>query len=338
MKAIHTPLYPLYLLAQAIERRLDNKWTRNVSRNIYKLSLRKSFKHRKVMSPRLDVERRGDNSSGAYNIKWDGRLIAKSAALSSLQGSQSGSCFIIASGPSINDLDFTRLKGKKIMGVNGSIIKLQQSGINPDYYTITDPDFFRYRLQIARDVISMRTTSFFSAEGINAICEQDPDILQDDFYLVQLVNCDYTKVRHPLQEAMRRLRSDHEFHVSATQYTASKLIGWSRDIEKGHFGGRTVVFGALQILRYIGFNKLFIVGMDLNYQEKMPRFYETRENMRPSRIEKYYKNYILPSFEIAKAVAREDDFQIYNISSNSKLPEDVIPKIDFEEALKIANE
>jgi len=337
MKTIRKALYPLFLVAVALDRRFANEWMSNLSRKIYKLSLRKRFRHRKVTSPRFAIERRRDDA-GAYNIRWDGQLIAKTASLNGMRGSQSGSCFIIATGPSINDLDLSRLKGKKIMGVNGCLEKLKQSAIKPDYYTITDRDFFQHRFQMVKDVISMQTTCFFSAEGLSTICEKDPRILQDEFCLVQLINCDYTQERLSLKESLPHLRTDPDFYLSETQYAGSKLIGWSRDIEKGHFGGRTVVFGALQTLRYIGFDKIFIIGMDLNYQEKMPRFYETRENMRPSRIEKYYKNFILPSFEIAKAVAIEDDFRIYNISSSSRLPEDVIPKIDFEEALKIANE
>ena len=55
---------------------------------------------------------------------------------------------IITTGPSLLSVDFESLKGVTNLGVNGSISLLEKHGIRPDFYVITDLDFFENRMDL----------------------------------------------------------------------------------------------------------------------------------------------------------------------------------------------
>ena len=75
--------------------------------------------------------------------------------------------------------------------------------------------------------------------------------------------------------------------------------------------------------------------MDLESKGSRVRFYKERRDARPSFLDRDYDDYIVPSFEILGSLCRAGELQIYNLSPGSRLPESIIPKLAFQEALEM---
>ena len=113
--------------------------------------------------------------------------------------------------------------------------------------------------------------------------------------------------------------------------TLPKLIRCHPNLELGHFFGANIVYVALQQCLYMGFKRVFILGMDLNYSGTQPRFYESHEDARPSGLEKQMELAIQPSFEIVRQICQDSDLEIYNVSPGSGLPATIVKKLDLDQ-------
>jgi KDO transferase-3 len=78
---------------------------------------------------------------------------------------------------------------------------------------------------------------------------------------------------------------------------------------------------------HLGFSQVFVVGMDLDSSKG--RFYEQGEDAVRSRIDGDYEDYILPCFELMADRVIKPGFQVYNLSLHSRLPSQLVPKIDL---------
>jgi KDO transferase-3 len=52
-------------------------------------------------------------------------------------------------------------------------------------------------------------------------------------------------------------------------------------------------------------------------------------------LDRDYDDYILPSFQILGDLCRAGELQVYNLSPASRLPDSIIPKVSYEEALEM---
>jgi Kdo-III transferase WaaZ len=106
-------------------------------------------------------------------------------------------------------------------------------------------------------------------------------------------------------------------------------IGFSRNLEKGYFSSRTIPYAGIQLAYHLGFNRVFVVGMDLN--SSLGRFYEQGCEAVRSRLDGDYEHYILPCFELMAERVINPDFRVFNLSPNSRLPASVVPKLDLDQ-------
>ena len=83
-----------------------------------------------------------------------------------------------------------------------------------------------------------------------------------------------------------------------------------------------------------GYRQQFIIGMDLGGTGKK-HFYADGSNPSPDFL-KDYEPYIRVCFEQARRASLQKGFDIYNLSKESTLPGEIIPKISIEEALQLA--
>jgi KDO transferase-3 len=77
--------------------------------------------------------------------------------------------------------------------------------------------------------------------------------------------------------------------------------------------------------------------MDLDYQGPNPRYYEASTQMRPSRIERDFEPHILPAFRLINELCQRGEFEVYNLSPTSRMPESIIPRLTLEEALALVS-
>lgn len=292
------------------------------------------MRHMRSIHPDFQLQKRED---GGFQILWKKKLVGHTRPLAELTPSRGQSCFIVGTGPSISGLDLSRLKNHPCFGVNGSILKSSEIGSPFIYYVITDRNFFLDRFDLVRRVVRSDSDCLFSFRGLGAICEQAPEVLSGTrLFLLDEVNAHYGQSRmEPNEfEALAAQNSDFELHarVESTQ----GRVGFSRDIRQGVFTGQTVVFSALQTACWLGYKRIFIVGMDLGGTGHNVRFYESGKQAASMRLDNDYESFILPAFEVARNLMGATDVEIYNLSPHSRLPDSVIPKLSLTEALRMA--
>lgn len=103
-----------------------------------------------------------DGVTNARQFFWDGKLVGATRPVAELKNSRSGHCFMVATGPSLKNVDLRLLKGHPTLGVNGAIAKFTEAAFSPTYYSIIDDDFFENRFPLVREVVNAHCKCFFS--------------------------------------------------------------------------------------------------------------------------------------------------------------------------------
>jgi Kdo-III transferase WaaZ len=260
------------------------------------------------------------------------------APFSEIKSTQHGEVFLIASGPSAGEFNFKDFcLDKPVIAMNGSISLCESNNIKPFFYICYDEFFVGDRLELFMKGVNSAENLAFSYQVIEEILKRCPDALMNKkVFLFERVNRDIYDNRiipnwlHPLV-ARARKEAACEFSLLGRKKSG---IGFSLDLSKGYYGGRTILFGGLQLAHHIGFNKVFTIGMDMN--SSAGRFYEKGEGSTPSNLDIHWQRNILPSFKLmAKSVIKKGTFEVFNLSEKSRVPHKIIPKISLTELRKM---
>jgi len=310
-----------------------NRWDK-YRKWLYKNTLPCKLSHLKKLHPDFKLKRLGNPEDSYYEVFWKKKRIGVTNPLSNLSKPQSERCFIIATGPSLNQIDFTRLVPETLLGVNGAVEKCNDE-IFMQYHFVSDASFVYQRLSFVEKMIHSGADCLFSFVALNHICECKPELLKaSNIFLLPEINYHYdTPKKNAIEfDLWAELKPELVLHNKAI-HTKGR-VGFSKNINCGVFTAQTVVFEALQTAAFLGFKKINILGMDLTFNQNTSRFYENKNNVVKSRINRDFVPYILPSFEVASIVAEQNGFEIFNLSPNSRLPGSIIKKISFEQALR----
>jgi hypothetical protein len=182
--------------------------------------------------------------------------------------------FILASGPSLADLDLSLLKNKTVMGLNRSILVYP----TPYYQCVFD-----YRLF---------------------------DLYLDAFKNVRKL---FTLKDRPLGLTMKLLGGE----------------GFSHDLEEGIYSGYTISYFALQVAVYMGFKKIFFLGLDLKHEGPNTHFFgQDPQTLNHEQTEFPKMNKML---NYGAEILASTNVKVYNCSPISTL--ECFSKISYEEAL-----
>jgi KDO transferase-3 len=302
---------------------------------LYRLGVPQNLSHMRKLHPDFRLEPSG-REPGQLDVLWKRKPVARVRPASGLAGRESGGdCFVIATGPSVADLDLRRLTDRTCIGVNGSILKAAESDLTLDYYVVTDRTFANDRFELLRQALRSPARCVFSFRVLSEICEREPALLErEDVYLLPELNFVYGEPKRSPEafDAWADRQPDLLLHPEARRMAGR--VGFSKSLEKGVFTGQTVVFCALQLAHAIGFGRVFILGMDLGGpQADYRRFYEAEGLTSRTRLGEDFEPIIRPSFELVGRVRDEDGFEVYNLSPESRLAGAVVPKLGYEEAL-----
>ncbi len=144
-------------------------------------------------------------------------------------------CFIIGNGPSLKKTDMALLRGEYTFGVNGLFYMTDQNGFRPSFYVVEDNHVVEDNL--AR-INSYQAEAKFFPDKYAGVVEADVSthFLPTDWYFYWESSPHYAKPRF-----------SHE--LTETIYT-----------------GQTVTYLNLQLAHYMGFDEVYIVGLDFSYQ------------------------------------------------------------------------
>lgn len=235
-------------------------------------------------------------------------------------------CHLIATGPSVNHIDYRALPMQHVLGVNGAIALAARQGVRFDYYCIVDTGFVRNRPDLVERVIGEPLTLFATPIVLWHIAER---------FGIERIRCRVFILDDMLFPAGRRasgqreLRALDEAHALAL-FDAPQPLGFSLDLRHGVFDGRTVAYAGLQVLAALGFKRLYLHGVDLSAAKCTPRFYESALDMQPSYLDENFADFIEPSFRHAAVLLARRGIDVRNLSLDSALGEDIFPKLRWQ--------
>ena len=268
------------------------------------------------------------SDGSTFDILWgDVKLGTTVPITTSIEGHE---IWILATGPSINDLDLSKIKGKTVMGLNGAIASCETHNIIPAFYAITDRDFFEHRMHLVEKAIQSGAHCFFSFNGLARICELAPQLLKNGkISLLETVNRQYNTPQMPSKELFQQCSLDSDLELPDSN---SPKVGWSHNLSKGVFTANTIAYIGCQIAAQLKAQNVFILGMDLGSNGSVhTRSYESGTNARPTTIDKDYEKNILPAFQLLSTLELTTKF--FNLSIKSRLPGNILPKLTYLNAL-----
>ncbi len=213
------------------------------------------------------------------------------------------SCFIIGTGPSLTSDDINKLKDKFTIGVNTLYKLYEKTDFRADYYCVIDPSTF--------------------------------GDIQDDLEKYKIENLFYASNR--IKKC--KLSSAIPFALDCSSFytmLCPEYYGYTKfsdDIVKGVYDGASVVYAAIQLAVYMGFDKIYLLGVDCNYDKS--------EELHASKLG-YSKDYkynwtkqtgssMINGFSVAQEYALSNDIKIYNATKGGML--EVFPRVDLDEVL-----
>jgi hypothetical protein len=146
-------------------------------------------------------------------------------------------CFIVANGPSLRKTDLTLLENEITFGLNRIYLLFEETSFRPTYYVAVNELILE---QWAEDISQLDMPKFLNWNR----------------------------------------RSYYGDPASSTTYIKSKMTikdFFQYDLTRPTVVGATVTFVALQLAFYMGFQTVYLIGLDHNYKEKgIPSKTETR--------------------------------------------------------------
>lgn len=246
------------------------------------------------------------------------------------RGRHQGSVFLLASGPSAGEFPLSRYADWPVIAMNGSIVRCADQQISPFFYICDDPGFVRDRPDLACLGARSAVNLAMSLDCFQALHRYDACVLSQrtEVMLLERVNRMHGVAVRSDRSYAWSVRKDPDLICGFSLWRRkANRIGFSRDMSKGYFGARTIPYAATQLACHLGFNQVFIVGMDLH--KSIGRFYETGAAALPSSLDEDFDDYILPSFRVvAEQVMPRYSLKLFNLSRDSRLPASVVPKVD----------
>ncbi|MHC4418402.1 MAG: FkbM family methyltransferase, partial [Planctomycetota bacterium] len=216
--------------------------------------------------------------------------------------------FIIGNGPSLNEMDLTKLKDEITFGVNNIFYLVPRMGFKPTFYVVEDK-------LVAED----------RAEEINSLTGMTK------IFGTELQYC---------------LKDSQDVRWANVVYDFSAYPGFphfSKDASKCLWVGGTVSYLCMQLAYYMGFSEVYLVGFDHNYiiptdaniegtvitsvsadrNHFHPDYFgkgRRWHDPRPERMEKAYRR--------AREVFEADGRKIFNATVGGKL--EIFPRVDCE--------
>lgn len=230
---------------------------------------------------------------------------------------------VVASGPSINELDLVQLSYQPCIFVNGSISLLKKQHFNHICgYVISDKRFIEHNQNLFQTYFRGQPL-YITQPVLRIIEERCPETIQLYYSQINIIE--------PAITRFKRLQLKNKNIIKNLFFTKRKIlaqlpeiildlsnhqqiIGVSLDICTGFIEAGTVAFIAAQLAFSMGAKQIHLYGVDLLNANAQPRFYESRSDKAPIMLDKAVYNRIIPSFNWMADIYQQYQVQIINHS------------------------
>jgi len=298
-------------------------------RYTYRYSHSRAMRHNQAIWPLVSVQRDENARLQACRI----RGTSYSPALIDLDQEPrypGQTSHLILSGPSVAEIDYSKLSLGHVMGVNGSIsLQARYPDLRFDYYAILDTGFMSRRRHLVDQILSQDLLLLLTPEAVMWIALHVPaERIACRLAVFEEVHQRTMLPRPAPAELAGQLRDDPDL-ILFDAHRPVHAHGFSLDVRRGLFGGGTVAYSALQFLVWLGFQRIYIHGLDMKDAANKPRFYETEKDRLGTALDRQFANHIEPAFRDASVLLRSRGVQVYNLSLDSALGDDVFHKVDW---------
>lgn len=219
-----------------------------------------------------------------------------SSKLKKFKGIHKGQrCFIIGTGPSLNQTNLSLIKDEIIFGVNTLYTGLDKFGITCDYYATGDLHVWRNHF---KGILGVDATLF-----IGSFAGRE--------YLSNLGF--FRKFEKNKPNVVRQLGWIQD---------SNGIFCFSRDISKGHYEGSTVIIDmCLQLAYYMGFKEVYLLGCDSDFSGLHRFDGSMTDNLGGWGITGGIGGweFVFDAYEMCKKVYEEDGREIINATVGGKL-------------------
>lgn len=248
-------------------------------------------------------------------------------AFETCHNSHKGPVFIVASGQSAKDFPLSEFSNVPMITMNGAISIFKDLAMDPFFYICTDPSFPEQQRELFKTALKCSKNVALRQNFLNELDDVEGYSANGHLYLLEKATSPtlFKSLFHPQKDLIRTYSP-----ISRRKNS----LGFSKDMSQGFFDARTVAYAALQLAYHIGFETIFLVGVDMI--QSTGRFYETQQSkVSPCGLDKYYESRILPAFELMSQKVVSDKFRVFNLSANSRIPESIVPKINLNDARRL---
>ena len=227
-------------------------------------------------------------------------------------------CFIVGTGPSINEQDLTLLENEITIGISGLFNHKDISKIKPNYYVLAP--VFEYHLK------------YNKAENyINWLKEMDKKLPNDVIMIVHIGDKKYIE--------------DNNIFSNKKIYW-KKYVAWNKkEIHNINLEQipdiSSVSETAVHVALYLGFDKIYMLGFDHNWFEDLHVYFDSKEynkyfeNIGKKAVEKFGFDSEFQMERHAKIFNKYKKYyklkkNIYNANANPDSYVDTFPKVKFE--------
>lgn len=226
-------------------------------------------------------------------------------------------CFLICSGPSLNNLDLSLLNKRGIvtMAVNNA-----WSVFKPNLWTcVDDPGNF---LDIGWKDPSILKFAPLSHVHKQLQVKEDNGLFRPSQFKVKEM------------PSVLYYRRNEKFELQ--NFLCQNTVNWgNKDKEMdelGNKGGRSVMMAAIRILYYLGFRRVYLLGADFNMQTGKDN-YAFKQDRSLSSVNGNNNTYktLDSRFKALKPIFDSFNYKIYNCNSDSGLK--AFPYMSYEEAI-----
>ena len=197
--------------------------------------------------------------------------------------------YILANAPSIKQENLSLLKNKISIGMNANPLLEKEFNFISKYYVVSDRRFLNHPIkrEMATTLLENQTKRIFRAE----LEEDDIETLNNETYYINVLGKN----------------------------------GFSFNLKKGYYFGVTTTMLAIQLAVYLGAKNIYILGMDLKYNGKNPRFYKEEE------VQEFdsFTSLQISNVRNAYLELQKKGINLYNCSKNSLLYP-YLPFVSFE--------
>lgn len=204
--------------------------------------------------------------------------------------------FIVATGPSLRAEDLERLKEKGCccISMNSVYEVFSQTDWRPDYYVASD----------GLMVELLENKDYKKLEDITC------------FFSDNYIDC----------TRLRERKNSYFFN----QKQDSSKIEFSDNFSDVVYAGKTVAYACLQLAAYMGFKRIYLLGVDHSFAKNRRRhFYKENKNDNLYKFYTYDKGFVEEAYSCARDHCSQNGCVIYNATRGGEL--DIFERVSFDD-------